>query len=84
MRWGSFFKRLRRINILRMMPRAGGEFAITHGADFAAQGLDADRDPVVFPQPLDQITQTPADNAVEIRLRAILYGLCQRRTLIVV
>jgi hypothetical protein len=43
------FKRLGGIGILRIMPRAGGEFAIAQCAHFAAQGLHAYRDTELLP-----------------------------------
>lgn len=67
-----------------MMSWASRELAIAHGTHFAAQGLLAHRDAEVFPNPLSQITQTPANYAIQMRSRSALYGLRQSRSLFIV
>lgn len=67
-----------------MMSWASREFAIPHGTHFAPQGLLAHRDAELFPNPLCQITQTPPNDAIEIRRRSALDGLCQGCALIFV
>ena len=60
------------------------ELAIAHGPDFAAERLLAHRNAKLLPQPLRQIAQTPANDAVEIGCRPTLDGLRQGRTLLIV
>ena len=42
------------------MPRAGGELAITHGAQLPAQGLLGDREAELLEHPLAKINNPPA------------------------
>ena len=50
-----------------MMARASRELAIAQSADLPAQRLLCDRDPVLVPEPLDQIDQSPAHHPVHGR-----------------
>jgi len=52
--------------------RAGRELSEPHGAQLASQGLPADVDAEFVQEPLNQIYQAPADDAIQIRLRPIL------------
>lgn len=61
-----------------MMPRTGGELAILHGAQFAAERRLGDADPERVPKLLAQIDQPPADHAVDRRHRTALNGPHQR------
>ncbi|KEQ03481.1 hypothetical protein GV68_16940 [Pseudorhizobium pelagicum] len=56
----------------------------THGTHFATQRLLAHRDAELFPDPLRQITQTPTNDAIQIRCRSALDRLRQGRSLFVV
>ena len=67
-----------------MMFRAGSELAVTHGTHLPAERLLAHRDAKLLPNPLGQIAQTPANDAVEIGCRPTLDGLRQGRTLLIV
>jgi hypothetical protein len=60
-----FFKILDRAFGLRMMARAGREFAVAHGARFPAERLLGDRDPELLVQPLTKIDDPPAHDAVD-------------------
>ena len=62
----------------------GSQLAIAHGPSFTAQRLLAHRNAKLFPKPLRQIAQTPANNAVEIGGRPTLDGLRQGHTLLIV
>ena len=66
-----------------MMFGPGSQLAVAHGPYFAAQRLLAHRNAKLFPKPLGQIAQTPANNAVEIGCRPTLDGLRQGRTLLI-
>jgi len=66
-----------------MVLRARRELAEPHGAQFPPNRLAAHRDAELLPQPLHQVTQPPADHAVETGLRPGLHGLGERRALIV-
>src|SRR5579872_1672630 len=59
------FKNGRRVGILRVMAGPGREFAIAHLVQDPAQGRFRNRDPELFPDPLDQIDQPPAHDAVD-------------------
>jgi len=50
-----------------MMAWASRELAIAQSAHLPAQRLLCDRDPVLVPEPLDQIDQPPAHNPVHSR-----------------
>ncbi len=63
------------------MARPGRELAIAQGPQLAAQGLDADPDAERVPNPLRQVYQAPAHNAVERRGRAVLDYFDQRLAL---
>src|ERR1700730_16136555 len=64
-RWGVVFKRLDRPLCLSVMARPGGELAITQAVQLAAQRLSGDADPELLPQPLTEIDQAPAHNAMD-------------------
>jgi hypothetical protein len=81
---GKFFKCLGRLGILRMVPWASRELAVTHGAHLATQGFFTHRHSEFFPNPLSQITQTPPNDAIQIRCGPAFQGLRQRRSLFVV
>lgn len=66
-----------------MMSWASRELAIPHGTHFAPQGLLAHQDAELFPNPLSQITQTPASDAIHIQRWSPFYGLRQGRSLFV-
>jgi hypothetical protein len=55
-----------------MMARPGREFAVAHGAEFAAQGLLGDPDAEFLENPLPQIDQPPTHDAVHRWDRAVL------------
>lgn len=67
-----------------MMFGPGSKLAIAHGPHFAAQRLLAHRKAKLFPKPLSQVAQTPANNAVEIGCRPTLDGLRQGGALLIV
>ena len=67
-----------------MMFGSDSQLAIAHGPDFTAQRLLAHRNAKLFPKPLRQIAQTPANNTVEIGYRPTLDGLRQGRTLLII
>ncbi len=60
------------------MARTGRELAIAQGSQLAAQGLDTDPDAELVPNPLRQVYQAPAHNAVDRRGRAVLDYFDQR------
>lgn len=62
----------------------GSQHAIAHGPYFAGQRLLAHRNAKLFPKPLRQIAQTPANNALETGCRLTLDGLRQGCTLLIV
>ncbi len=67
-----------------MMTRAGGQLAVAHGTQFAAQGLLGDADPEFLPDPLAQIDQPPAHDTINRRDRAAFDRRLQRRAMGVV
>ena len=74
-----FFKILDRALGLRMMARAGREFAIAHGAQFPAERLLGDRDPELLVQPLAKIDDPPAHDAMDRWRRPTLDDRGKRR-----
>lgn len=60
-----------------MMLGPYSQLPVTQGAHLTAQGLFAHRNAEFFPQPLDQIAQTPAHNAIKIGCRPAFDGLRQ-------
>ena len=60
------------------MARPGGELAIAHGAQFAAQGLLGDDNAELLPHPLAQIDQSPTHDAMGRRDRAAFDDGLQR------
>ena len=65
--WGNFFKILNHTLGLRMVARARREFAVAHGAQLPAERLLGDSDAELLKDPLRQIDQPPAHNAVDRR-----------------
>ena len=61
---GGFFKILDRVCGLSVMARTSRELAITHGAQFPAQRLLGDDDPEFLKNPLAEIDDPPAHDAV--------------------
>jgi len=61
---GGFFKILDSAGGLRVMARTGREFAIAHGAQFAAQRLLGDDGAEFLPYPLAEIDDPPAYDAM--------------------
>lgn len=61
-----------------MMARARCQLAIAHGAELTAQRLGADRHCKLVTEPLHEIDQSPAHDAVRRRDRATLDGRRQR------
>src|SRR5437899_1889741 len=52
---------------LGMMTRSGRQLAVAHRTQFPAQRLLGDADPEFLPDPLAQIDQPPAHNAINRR-----------------
>jgi hypothetical protein len=69
---------------LGMMAWPSGEPAIAQAIQIAAQRLSGDADPELLPQPLAEIDQTPAHDAMDGRDRTALDGGRQRRAMVVV
>lgn len=65
LRRGSFFKILNGLRVLSVMFGPSSQLAIAHSPYFTAQRLLAHRNAKLFPKPLRQIAQTPANNTVE-------------------
>ena len=63
------------------MARPRRQFAVAHGAQLPAQGRLGDADAELFPNPLRQIDQSPANDAVHGRDRAVLDDRHQGLTL---
>jgi hypothetical protein len=57
--------------------RPGGELAVAQGAQFAAQRLPRDSDTELLPQPLTEIDQPPAHDAMNGGYRTALDGCRQ-------
>ena len=81
---GIVFERRDGFRLLRMMTRPRRELAKAHVPQFAAERLLGDRDPELFEQPLRQINQPPAHDAMDGWDRAVLDNLPQCLTLMVV
>ena len=64
-----------------MVTRSGGQLAVAHGTEFPAQGLLGDADPEFLPDPLAQINQSPAHDAINRRGRAAFDHRFQRRAM---
>jgi hypothetical protein len=63
---------------LGMMARPSAELAITQSAHLATQRLPSDAEPELFPQPLAEIDQAPAHDAMDSRDRTALDHCRQR------
>ena len=61
------------------MTRPCRELPIAHVTQYAAERGIAHRDAVLRMKPTDQITQSPTDNTIQIRNRAVLNDAGQRR-----
>jgi hypothetical protein len=81
---GTFFEILDRAFGLRMMAGSGGELAVAHLAQLAAQRLDGDREPELLKHPLRQINQPPAHDAMDRRRRPFFDYFHQRRAMRVI
>ena len=75
----SCFKKIDRAVRLRVVARARGQLAIVHGPQLAAQRLLGHRHVMLVPQPLAQIDQPPAHDAMHRRGRSALDHRRQRR-----
>ena len=73
----SQFKGRHGLAILGVVARPGRELAVAQSPQLAAQGLNADPDAELLPDPLHQVQQTPTDNAMSRRDRAALDHLNQ-------
>jgi len=73
----SFFKSRRGFLVLRMMARSRRELAKAHMPQFAAERRLGDRDPELFEEPLRQIDQPPAHDAMQGGNRPIFHDLPQ-------
>jgi hypothetical protein len=69
---GDFFKIFNRAGSLRVMPRTSRKLAITHGAQFPAQGLPGDDDAEFLEDPLAEIDDPPPHDPMNSRDRAAL------------
>ena len=67
-----------------MMTRSGGQLAVAHRTQFPAQCLLGDADPEFLPDPLAQVDQPPAHNAINRRGRAAFDRRPQRRAVCLV
>src|SRR6202030_586153 len=74
----SFFKSRRGFLVLPMMARSRRELAKAHMPQLAAERRLGDRDPELFEEPLRQIDQPPAHDAMQGGNRPIFHGLPQR------
>jgi hypothetical protein len=81
---GTFFEIFDCAFGLRMMAWSGGELAIAHLAQLAAQRLDGDGEAELLKHPLRQINQPPAHDPVDRRRRSFLYDVHQRRAMRVI
>jgi hypothetical protein len=81
---GNFFKSRGRFLVLRMMARPCRELAKSHAPQLAAERLLGDRDAELFEEPLRQIDETRAHDAMDGRDRAVLHDLPQGLALMVV
>jgi len=66
------------------MTRSGGQLAVAHRTQFPAQCLLGDADPEFLPDPLAQVDQPPAHNAINRRGRAAFDRRPQRRAVCLV
>ena len=66
-RSGRLFKILNRAGSLRVMPRTSRKLAITHGAQFPAQGLPGDDDAEFLEDPLAEIDDPPPHEPMNSR-----------------
>jgi hypothetical protein len=64
-----------------MVAWSGGQLAVAHRTEFPAQRLLGDADPEFFPDPLAQIDQPPAHDAINRRGRAGFDYRFQRRAM---
>jgi hypothetical protein len=71
-RAGKFFERFDVFSALSVVTRAGRELAEPHGAQLPAQGLFAQRDAKLLEDPLHEIDQPPAHDAMNGRYRPAL------------
>ena len=78
----GFFKLVRGLWILRVVPRPGGELGIAHRPQLPAQRLPADREAEALPDPLHEVDEAPAHHAVEIGLRTRLDRRGERRAML--
>ena len=69
---GKFFKFCDGSIGLGVMLGPGRELAVAHCVHLAAQCLHRNRDAEFLPQPLPEIAQPPADNALRRRDRAMI------------
>src|ERR1700726_2912015 len=73
----SFFKSRRGFLVLRMMARSRRELAKAHMPQLAAERRLGDRDPELLEEPLRQIDQPPAHDAMQGGNRPIFHDLPQ-------
>jgi hypothetical protein len=78
----TFLKILDRALDLRMMPGAGRELAIAHGAKLPAQRLLGDDDTELLPNPLAKIDDPPPHDPIDRRDRPALNDRRQRRAVL--
>jgi hypothetical protein len=83
-RSGRLFKILDGADGLRVMTRTSRQLAVAHGAQFAAQCLFGDHDVELLPNPLAQIDDPPAYDAVNGWDRTALDDRGQRRPMRIV
>src|ERR1700731_1383880 len=74
----SFFKSRRGFLVLRMMARSRRELAKAHMPQLAAERRLGDRDPELFEEPLRQIDQPPAHDAMQGGNRPIFHDPAAR------
>ena len=70
--------------VLGMMARPSRQFTEAEGAQFAAQGLLADRNGKLVKNPLRQVDQPPAHHPVHRRVGTGLNDPLQRRALLAI
>lgn len=76
---GNFFKCLDGALGLTVMAWARRQLAKTHRTQLAAERLVGDADPKLVPQPLAEVDDAPAHDAMNRRYRPALNRRCQRR-----
>ena len=64
------------------MPRPSRQLGIAHRAQLPAQRLPADRQAEALPEPLHEVDEAPAHDAVKIGLRPLLDGRGERRAML--